>query len=135
MRFLMMVKANEESEGGAMPDDAAIAEMTKFNEKLAKAGVLLDLAGLHPTSRGALVTFASGKPAVTDGPFGEAKELVAGYWVIQVKSLEEATEWAKRVPFQEGEIEIRQLSELDEFGSGEGVERARKLEEKLAKKK
>lgn len=85
MRFLMMVKASEESEGGAMPDEATLDEMTKFNEKLADAGVLVDLAGLHPTSRGALVTFSSGKPAVTDGPFGEAKELVAGYWIIQVK--------------------------------------------------
>jgi hypothetical protein len=140
MRFMMMVKANKDSEAGVLPDDTLIAEMTKYNEELAKAGVLLDLSGLQPSSKGARVKFSGGKRTVVDGPFTESKELIAGYWLIQVKSKEEAIEWAKRAPAPhgegaEGEIEIRQLFELDDFGSSEAVDQARKLEQKLAKTK
>src|SRR4051812_38172415 len=95
----MMIKATKKSESGAMPSEAGLAAMMKYNEELSKAGVLLDLAGLHPSSKGARVQFKSGKVTVVDGPFTEAKELVAGYWLIQVKSREEAIEWARRVPF------------------------------------
>lgn len=125
MRFLMMVKSSKESEAGAMPDEKLLTSMGKFNEELQKAGVLLDLAGLQPSSKGARVYFANGKRSVVDGPFSEAKELVGGYWVVQMKSLEEAIEWAKRVPFDPtgpaahragvGEIEIRQVFEASDF--------------------
>src|SRR2546430_7946699 len=101
MRFMMIVKASKESEAGIMPSNELIAAMTRYNEELAKAGVLLDLSGLQPTSKGARVRFSGGKATVVDGPFTEAKELVAGYWVIQTKSREEAIEWVKRAPFAE----------------------------------
>jgi hypothetical protein len=140
MRFMMIVKANKDSEAGVMPGEELIAAMTKYNEELAKAGVLLDLAGLHPSSKGARIKFSGGKRAVIDGPFAETKELIAGYWLIQVKSREEAIEWAKRVPAphgqgNDGEIELRQVFELDDFGSSAAVERARELEKSLAKAK
>ena len=140
MRFLMMVKANKDSEAGVMPDDKLIAEMGKYNEELAKAGVLLDLAGLQPSSKGARIRFSGGKRTVVDGPFTETKELIAGYWLIQVKSREEALEWAKRVPAphgegQEGEIEIRQLFELEDFAPSEAIDQARELEKQLARSK
>jgi hypothetical protein len=142
MRFMMFVKGNAESESGQLPSEEMIAAMTRYNEELQKAGVLLDLNGLHPTSDGARVRYSAGKTTVVDGPFAEAKEVVAGYWIIQVKSKEEAIEWAKRVPFDAGglpadgeaEIEIRQIFELDEFGSSEAVERARKLGDEMAKR-
>ncbi|MFL5052613.1 MAG: YciI family protein [Xanthobacteraceae bacterium] len=140
MRFMMIVRANKDSEAGVMPDEKLIAAMTKYNEELTKAGVLLDLAGLQPSSKGARIKFSGGKRSVIDGPFAETKELIAGYWLIQVKSKEEAIEWARRVPAPhgeraEGEIEIRQLFELDDFGCSEAVERARELEKRLAKAK
>ena len=140
MRFMMIVKANEDSEAGVMPDEKLIAEMTKYNEELAKAGVLLDLAGLQPSSKGMRVRFAGGKRTLIDGPFTETKELIAGYWLIQVKSREEAIEWAKRAPApfgegEEGEIEIRQLFELEDFGPSEAVERHREVGKEMAKKK
>ena len=140
MRFLMMVKANKDSEAGVMPDDTLIAEMGRYNEELAKAGVLLDLSGLQPSSKGARVRFSGGKRTVVDGPFTETKELIAGYWLIQVKSREEAIEWAKRVPAphgegQEGEIEIRQLFELEDFAPSPAIDQARELEKQLAKNK
>jgi hypothetical protein len=136
----MMVKANKDSEAGVMPDDKLIAEMGKYNEELAKAGVLLDLAGLQPSSKGARIRFSGGKRTVVDGPFTETKELIAGYWLIQVKSREEALEWAKRVPAphgegQEGEIEIRQLFELEDFAPSEAIDQARELEKQLARSK
>jgi hypothetical protein len=131
MRFMMLVKASQESEAGAMPDDQMLLEMAKYNEKLAKAGMLLDLSGLHPTSKGARVNFAGGKSTVIDGPFAESKELIAGYWLIQAKSKQEAIEWARRVPFQDGQIEIRQLFELEDFTPGEGVNRHRQVEQML----
>ncbi len=140
MRFMMMVRANKDSEAGVMPEDQLIAAMTKYNEELAKAGALIDLAGLQPSSKGARIKFSRGKPAVVDGPFAETKELIAGYWLIQTKSKEEAVEWAKRCPNPfgegaEGEIELRQLFELEDFGPCEAIEDARKLENELAKRK
>jgi hypothetical protein len=127
MRFMMMVKADKNTEAGVMPDEKLIAAMTKYNEELAKAGVLLNLAGLQPSSKGARIKFSGAKCTVVDGPF--AGELIAGYWLIQVKSKEEAIEWAKRCPnphgeAAEGEIELRQLFELDDFGPNEAIARA-----------
>lgn len=139
MRFMMMVKANKDTEAGILPEEKLIAAMTKYNEELAKAGVLLDLSGLQPSSKGARVKFSAGKRTVIDGPFVETKELIAGYWLIQVQSKEEAVEWAKRAPAPhgedvEGEIEIRQLFELEDFAPSEAIEQARKLEQALGKK-
>ncbi|MGA8619046.1 MAG: YciI family protein [Candidatus Sulfotelmatobacter sp.] len=118
MRFmmLMMPKGYEKAQPGAMPDAKAVAAMMKYNEALQKAGVLLALDGLHPPSMGARVTFSGGKPKVTDGPFTEAKEVIGGYWMIQVKSKEEAVEWASRCPASDNEvIELRQVMEMSEF--------------------
>jgi hypothetical protein len=131
MRFMVLVKSNDEAEAGVMPSEEILAEMMRYNEELARAGVMLDGSGLQPTAKGARVTFSGGKPTVTDGPFTEAKELVAGYWLIQVRSRDEAIEWAKRAPFQEGELEIRQLFELEDFGPSEAIDRARELEKQL----
>jgi hypothetical protein len=135
MRFMMIVKANKDSEAGCMPSEELIAAMTKYNEELAKAGALLDLSGLQPSSKGVRVKFSGKKRSVTDGPFPETKELIAGYWLIQASSREEAIEWAKRVPFEEGEVEIRQLFELDDFAPSGAIERARELGKELARKK
>src|SRR6266404_2297187 len=118
MRFMMLMipKGYEKAQPGAMPDAKAVAAMMKYNEALQKAGVLLALDGLHPPSMGARVTFAGGKPKVTDGPFTEAKEVIGGYWMLQVKSKEEAVEWASRCPASGDEvIEIRQVMEMSEF--------------------
>ena len=139
MRFMMIVKANEDSEAGKMPSEELLAAMGKYNEELMKAGVLVDLTGLQPSSKGARVKFSGVKRTVIDGPFAETKELIAGYWVIQVKSKEEAIEWAMRAPAphgegQESEIEIRQFFELEDFGPSEAIDRARELEKELAKK-
>jgi hypothetical protein len=115
MRFIMMVKANKDSEAGVLPDEKLLSEMGRYNEALVKSGALLAGDGLQASSKGARVRYAEGKVKVTDGPFAEAKELIAGYWLIQAKSKEEAIEWARRVPFQEGEVEIRPLFELTDF--------------------
>lgn len=138
MRFMMLVKANKDSEAGKMPSAELLSAMGKYNEELLKAGVLLDLAGLQPSSNGARIKFSGGKRTVVEGPFTESKELIAGYWIIQVKSREEALEWAKRAPNpggegQEGEIELRQFFELDDFGPSEAADRAREMEKKLPK--
>ncbi len=140
MRFMMLVKASKDSEAGVMPDDGLIAAMTKYNEEMAKAGILLDLAGLQPSSKGARIKFSGGKPTVVDGPFSETRELIAGYWLIQVKSKEEAIDWVKRCPSPhgeaaEGEIELRQLFELEDFGPSPAIDEARRLESELARKK
>ena len=119
MRFMVMVKANADSEAGVMPTEQELVEMGKYNEELVKAGVMLAGEGLHPTSKGARVRFSGDKRTVIDGPFSETKELVAGFWMFQVKSLEEAIEWVKRCPNPtgaEGEIEIRQIFEESDFG-------------------
>ena len=117
MRFLMLMYPSEKAEQGAMPEASLVAEMMKYNEELAKAGVLLALDGLQPSSKGARVTWnAQGRPVVTDGPFTEVKEVIGGYWIIQVKSREEAIEWAKRVPSRDArKIELRQIFEMTDF--------------------
>jgi hypothetical protein len=116
MRFMVFVKGDERYEAGAMPSQDELAEMGKFNEELVKAGVMLDGDGLRPTSSAARVRYGGDKPTVTDGPFTEAKEIVAGYWVWEVKSQEEAIEWLKRAPFREGEVELRQFVQPEDFG-------------------
>ncbi len=116
MRFMVMVPASKESEAGVLPDDQIFAEMSKFNEEMVKAGVLLAAEGLQPTSKGARIRFADGKTTVIDGPFTESKELIAGFWLIQAKSKEEAIEWMKRAPFGGGvELEIRQVFETEDL--------------------
>jgi|SRR6476469_6234559 len=116
MRFMVIVKASKESEAGVLPSQAALTEMGKFNEELVRAGVMLAGEGLQASSKGARVSFSGDQRKVVDGPFAETKELVAGFWLIQVKSKEEAIEWVKRVPFRDGVIEIRQVFEADDFG-------------------
>lgn len=116
MRFMVIVKADKDSEAGVLPSEKLLADMGKYNEELAKAGVMLAGEGLQPSSKGARVRFSGKKRSVIDGPFTEAKELVAGFWLIQAKSKEEAIEWVKRVPFEEGEVEIRQVFEAEDFG-------------------
>jgi hypothetical protein len=136
MRFIVMVRANKQSEAGVMPTAQAIAEMGIYNEKLAKAGILLGAEGLHPSSRGARVRFSGTNRSVIDGPFAETKELIAGFWLFQVKSLAEAIEWVKRCPnpFPEGqsEIEIRQVFEPEDFGE-EFTAEVRKQEEEIGR--
>ncbi len=118
MRFMVLVPASKETEAGALPDTKILEEMTRFNEELVKAGVMLAAEGLHPSSRGARIKFgADGKTTVTDGPFTESKELIAGFWLIEVKSKEEAIAWMKRAPFGgDAVLELRQVFETDDFG-------------------
>lgn len=119
MRFVVMIKANKETEAGVLPSQQLLTEMGNFNEELVKAGVMLAGEGLHPSSKGARVKFANGKFTVTDGPFAETKELIAGFWIWQCKSLAEAIAWAKRIPNphnEEGQVEIRQIFEVEDFG-------------------
>ena len=116
MRFMMLMYPGSKAETGALPDPAAVAPMMKYNEELARAGVLLAGDGLHPTSKGVRVRASGGKRSITDGPFSEAKELIGGYWMIQVRSKEEAVEWASRVPLADDEmVELRQVYEMEEF--------------------
>jgi hypothetical protein len=121
MRVIVMVKASKNSEAGIMPSEELLTEMGRFNEELVKAGVMLAGEGLHPSSKGKRIRFSGGKRIVVDGPFAEAKELVAGYWIWQVKSMDEALEWARRcpnpMPGEEGEIEIRPVFEMEDFGA------------------
>jgi hypothetical protein len=117
MRVMVIVKANKDSEAGVMPSERILTEMGKFNEELVKAGVMLQGEGLHSSSKGKRVKFSGGKRTVIDGPFAETKELIAGFWLWQVKSIEEAIEWVKRSPFQETEIEIRPVFEAEDFGA------------------
>ena len=131
MRVMVLVKADKDSEAGVMPDEKLLTDMTKFNEDLAKAGVMLAGEGLHPSSKGARVRFSGGKKTVIDGPFAEAKELVAGFWLWQVKSLDEAIEWLKRAPFEDTEVEIRPVFEAAEFGEALSPE-LREREERIA---
>lgn len=132
MRFMVMVKASEDSEAGILPSQKLIAEMQKFNEELAKAGILLAAEGLKPSSKGKRVRFSAGKRTVIDGPFTETKELIAGFWLWQVRSIDEAVEWLKRAPFDtETEVEIRPVYEVDDFpaatpGVKAGEERLRR---------
>ncbi|MDQ3185818.1 MAG: YciI family protein [Pseudomonadota bacterium] len=133
MRFMVIVKADRNSEAGVMPSEKLLAEMGKYNEELAKAGVLLAAEGLQPSSKGARVRFSGDKRTVIDGPFTETKELIAGFWLFQVKSKEEAIEWVKRCPNPhegESEIEIRQVFEADDFGA-ELTPELREAEERI----
>src|SRR5579885_2468440 len=116
MRFMVIVKATPETEAGVLPSTEEFAAMGRFNEELVKAGMMLAGEGLQPSSKGARVRYSGGKATVTDGPFTEAKELVGGFWLIQAKSKDEVVEWLKRAPFKDGEVEIRPLYEMDDFG-------------------
>jgi hypothetical protein len=133
MRFMVIVKANKDTEAGVLPSQEELAEMGKFNEELAKAGVMLAGEGLQASSKGARVKFSGSKRTVTDGPFAETKELVAGFWLWQARSKEEAIEWLKRAPFREGEVEIRQVFEAEDFGA-EFTPELREQEERLRRK-
>ena len=141
MRFMVLVKANKDSEAGVLPDEKLFTEMGKYNEELVKAGVMLAAEGLHPSSKGARIKFSGGKRTVIDGPFTETKELIAGFWLWQVKSKEEAIEWVKRCPNptgQDGEIEIRQVFEAEDFGANftpELREQEQRLRAQVAAKK
>ena len=117
MRFMVIVKADKNSEAGVLPSRELLTEMGKFNEELAKAGIMLAGEGLQPSSKGSRVRFSGNKRTVVDGPFSETKELIAGFWLWQVKSKEEAIEWLKRAPFREGEVELRQVFEAEDFGA------------------
>jgi hypothetical protein len=139
MQFMMIVKASRDSEAGKMPSEELLSAMGKYNEELMKAGVLVDLTGLQPTSRGARVKFSKGKVTVVDGPFAETKDLIAGFWIINVKSKEEAVAWAKRAPAphgegQDSEIEVRPFFEMEDFAPSPAVQQAKELGKKLAKK-
>lgn len=138
MRFMIIVKGNRDSEAGVLPSREVFAEMGRFNEEMAKAGVMLAGEGLHPSSKGARISFSGAKRTVTDGPFAEAKELIAGFWLIEVTSKEEAMEWASRAPFQDGELEIRQVFEASDFPADvlppEDAAREQALREELQKK-
>src|SRR5262245_29334443 len=118
MRFMVIVKANKESEAGVMPDQKILTEMGKYNEELVKNGVMLAGEGLHPSSKGKRVRFSGSQRTVTDGPFAETKELIAGFWLLKAKSMDEVLEWVKRAPFDGGtEIEVRQVFETEDFGA------------------
>ena len=138
MRFMVIVKASKESEAGEMPTEQMLTEMGKFNEELVKAGVMLAGEGLQASSEGARVKFSGGQKTVIDGPFAETKELVAGFWLWQCNSLEEAIEWLKRAPFEDTEVEIRQVFETEDFGdefTPELREREERLRAQIAAKK
>jgi hypothetical protein len=135
MRFMVLVKANKESEAGILPDEKILREMGKFNEELVKAGVMLAGEGLHPSKDGARVRFEAKKQTVIDGPFAETKELVAGFWLWQCKSKQEAIEWLKRAPFDGGtEVEIRPLFETEEFAESDPTGEIRRKENELRAK-
>ncbi len=140
MRFMMLLKANKDTEAGVMPEEKTLAAMGRFNEEMVKAGAMLGGEGLKPSSAGARVTFAGGKPTVTRGPFSD--RLICGFWIIQTKSLDEAIDWAKRVPFDpdvhmggEGEIELRPLFEMEDFAPSETMTREAELREELERRK
>src|SRR6185503_373883 len=140
MRVMVIIKANADSEAGIMPSEKLLADMGKFNEQLVNAGIMLEGEGLHPTSKAKRITFSGGNRIVTDGPFAEARELIAGYWIWKVKSIDEAVEWAKRIPFSaadtpEGEavVDIRPIFEADDFGA-ELTPELRKLEDRIRAK-
>ena len=140
MRFMIIVKATKDSEAGVMPPEKLIADMQKYHEELARAGVLLDASGLQASSKGWRIRYQGGKRSVIDGPFTESKELIAGYTIIQVKSREEALEWTRRFPNPtldggDCEIEVRRFFELEDFGPSEAVDKFREMEKTYGKKK
>src|SRR5262245_46496813 len=131
MRVMVIVKANEESEAGVMPSRQLMEDMDKYNEELVKAGVFLAGEGLHPSVKGKRVKFNGSNRIVTDGPFAETRELIAGFWLWQVKSMDEAVEWLKKAPFEDGELEIRQVGEMSDFGDDVFTPEMREREERL----
>lgn len=131
MRFMLLVKATEDSEAGKLPSEAQLAEMGRFNQELVNAGVLLAGEGLHASAKGARVRFSGRTPTVIDGPFAETRELVSGFWMLRLNSLEEAVAWARRVPFDEGEIEIRQVFDAEDFAPSDPTGELRAAEERL----
>lgn len=133
MRFMLIVKGDDRSEAGVLPTDQELAEMGTFNDAMVKSGVMLAGEGLQATSKGAKVKFKGGKPTVIDGPFAEAKEVVAGFWLIQAKSKAEAVEWARRAPFVDGEIEVRQVFELEDFNQTDALDLHKQHREQLKK--
>lgn len=138
MRFMVIVKATKDSEAGKMPSEEMLGAMAKFNEEMVKAGIMLDGAGLKPTSQGARIAFEGGKRRVVDGPFSETKELIAGYWIIQVKNKAEAVEWMMRCPNpynEDGVIELRQFFELEDFGESPAIDHHRQVGEQIASRK
>ena len=138
MRVMVIVKADKDTEAGVLPSQELLAEMGKYNEELAKAGIMLAGEGLQASSKGVRVKFSGNKRSVVDGPFSETKELIAGFWLWQVRSMDEAIEWLKRAPFREGELEIRQVFEAEDFGeqfTPELREREERLRQELARKK
>lgn len=138
MRFMVIVKASKDSEAGKMPSEELLGAMAKFNEDMVKAGILLDAAGLQPSSKGARIRFSGNKRTVIDGPFAETEELIAGYWIIQVKSMAEAIEWMKHCPNPhavDGEIEIRQFFEMEDFGASPAVEHHKAVGEQMARQR
>ena len=138
MRFIVIVKASKDSEAGKMPSEELLGAMAKFNEEMVKAGILLDAAGLQPSSKGARLRFSGNRRTVIDGPFAETKELIAGYWIIQAKSMTEAIEWMKRCPNpheEDGEIEIRQLFEPEDFGDSPAVEHHKAIGDEIARQR
>lgn len=135
MRFMILVKASKESEAGVMPEEKLLGDMATFNGEMINAGVLLAGDGLHPSSKGARVTFdKSGTPTVTEGPFA-VKDLVSGYWMIKVQSRDEALDWVRRIPFVDGEVEVRQVFELEDFAPSEAVDRHAQLRDQFEQKK
>jgi len=138
MRFMVIVKASKASEAGQMPSEAMLGAMAKFNEEMVKAGILLDAAGLRSSSQGARIRFSGDKRSVIDGPFAETKELIAGYWIIQVKNKAEAIEWMKRCPKpheEDCEIEIRQFFEMEDFGDSPAIDHHKAVGEQMARQK
>jgi hypothetical protein len=134
MRVMALVKANEASEAGVLPSEHELMEMGKYNEELVNAGIILAGEGLQASSKGVRIHYAGDKRTVVDGPFTEAKELIAGFWIWQVKSMDEAVEWARRAPFQEGELELRQVFETEEFAPSDPSGELRAAEERLRAK-
>jgi hypothetical protein len=141
MRFMVIVKGDSRTEAGVLPTQQELENMARYNEELVRAGVMLDGTGLQPTSKGAKVQYKNGKTVVIDGPFTESKEIIAGYWIIQVKDKAEAIEWARRIPFAEipgsdriPEVEIRQLFEMEDFGEGEGIEHHKRLQKEMERR-
>jgi hypothetical protein len=131
MKFMVIVKASTESESGALPSEEMLAEMGKYNEQLVKAGVMLAGEGLHPSSKGARINYDGNKRTVVDGPFSETKELIAGFWLLELSSREEAIEWLKRAPFQDGQVEIRQVFSTEDFAPSDPSGELRAAEQRL----
>ncbi|MDX2151906.1 MAG: YciI family protein [Bryobacteraceae bacterium] len=135
MRFMLIVKADKESEAGILPDEKILAAMAEFNAEIVRAGVMLAGEGLQASSKGARVHYSGKQRQVTDGPFPETKELIAGFWMLRVASKEDAVEWAKRAPFEDGQVEVRQVFELSDFGEGEAVGRHAELQLELERRR